>query len=179
MPSRSKMITCIGCGEIKLSHAKRRCRSCYFKMKRGNVSANKKLDYLKSIRYSKTTECIIHPFPKSSRLDFEYKGKRYNATRVMCQWKNGKPPSPDHHAAHECGNGDLGCINPNHLTWKTPLENNYDKIKYNTWGYKLSRDDVKIIRSYRGVLSVKEIAKTFNITRQHVYQIFSRKSWVV
>lgn len=33
----------------------------------------------------------------------------------MCELVYGKPPMPKHQAAHNCGKGNLGCINPKHL----------------------------------------------------------------
>lgn len=48
--------------------------------------------------------------------------------RHMCKLKNGDPPTPDHEAAHSCGNGKHGCINPNHLRWATDAENMADTV---------------------------------------------------
>lgn len=50
----------------------------------------------------------------------------------MCQKAHGDPPSPKHDAAHSCGRGHEGCVNPNHLSWKTKKQNQADRITHGT-----------------------------------------------
>lgn len=65
--------------------------------------------------------CLIWPFV--SKLhgygQFGYLGKNYYAHRFMCELAHGPAPSPLHEAAHSCGRGHEGCVNPQHLSWKT------------------------------------------------------------
>jgi hypothetical protein len=49
------------------------------------------------------------------------------AHRIMCKLVHGEPPTPKHEAAHSCGNGTGGCINPHHLRSDTRGGNNADK----------------------------------------------------
>jgi hypothetical protein len=75
-------------------------------------------------------ECLIYPFKRyvngygGTRVD----GIETYAHRHMCRKKHGEPPTPEHEAAHKCGNGNLGCINPNHLRWATHAENMADTV---------------------------------------------------
>jgi hypothetical protein len=54
-------------------------------------------------------------------------GRRRLVHRVACEHRHGRPPTPSHQAAHNCGNGHLGCVNPRHLRWATRKENMADK----------------------------------------------------
>jgi hypothetical protein len=75
-------------------------------------------------------ECLIYPF---KRYTNGYGGTWVDgietyAHRHMCKTKHGEPPTPEHEAAHRCGNGKRGCINPNHLRWATHAENMADTV---------------------------------------------------
>src|SRR6185503_14814151 len=74
-------------------------------------------------------DCLIWPFcrTQSGYGHIGYEGKLWTAHRLMCQVAHGEPPTPKHVAAHECGNGHLGCVNPRHLRWKTQSENQHDR----------------------------------------------------
>jgi hypothetical protein len=39
-----------------------------------------------------------------------------------------------YHATHSCGNGHLPCINPHHLSWKTPFQNRQDAKWHKVYG---------------------------------------------
>ena len=68
--------------------------------------------------------CLICPFfrDKNGR-GVTHTGDRHYAHTEMCQLAHGPAPTPEHGCAHSCGNGHLGCANPNHLSWKTQAEN--------------------------------------------------------
>src|SRR3972149_10759839 len=78
--------------------------------------------------------CLIWPFSTNGtgygRLGVD--GKGYYAHRYMCELVNGPPPTPDHEASHDCGNGHLGCVHPRHLEWKTASENHLDRRRHGT-----------------------------------------------
>lgn len=101
--------------------------------------------------------CLIWPFfrdPIVGRGRMGHEGKQGWAHRFMCELVNGPPPTPKHHAAHNCGKGHLGCVHPKHLEWKIPVENYRDKIKHGTnkggRGYtKLTPEAIADIQSHR------------------------------
>jgi hypothetical protein len=76
--------------------------------------------------------CLPWPFSKDNRIGrgtLGYKGKIYWAHRLMCEMAHGAPPTPKHQAAHNCGKGHYGCVNPRHLEWKTNSQNQLDRAK--------------------------------------------------
>ena len=106
------------------------------------------------------------------------------ASRVICEMAHGQPPSGKHHAAHSCGNGHLGCVNPKHLRWASPKENCADKITHGTLpvgcahpGAKLSEGDVLLIRSLSATHSQRALAARFGVSRRNIRAIIDRDSW--
>lgn len=80
-------------------------------------------------------DCIPWPFHRKingygevSKRD----GRTGLAHRRVCEGVNGPPPAPGMVAAHSCGNGHLGCVNPRHLRWATYSENLLDSVKHGT-----------------------------------------------
>lgn len=102
-------------------------------------------------------------------------GKALRASRVMCELAHGPAPTPEHHAAHSCGKGHEGCVNPNHLSWKTQAENEADKKIHGTakggsrglGGNRsyLTPEQVAEIRAYKGKLPAEEVAKQYGLRR--------------
>jgi hypothetical protein len=85
--------------------------------------------WIKSMVGFSGTECLTWPFardPGGYPCKHTFDGKPIRAHRVMCILVHGDPPFPKAEAAHSCGNGNLGCVNPNHLSWKTHAENMAD-----------------------------------------------------
>jgi len=99
--------------------------------------------------------CLIWPFSLTRGYGaLSYLGQRHYAHRFMCKLAKGAPPTPEHEASHSCGRGDEGCINPNHLFWKTKTENALDCRKHGTQAKhhggragKLTPEQVAEIRS--------------------------------
>lgn len=81
-------------------------------------------------------ECLIWPYGDSGngygRIMVGRKASR--AHRVMCEIKHGPAPHEGLEAAHSCGNGHIGCVNPNHLRWATRGENQSDKYLHKRMG---------------------------------------------
>jgi hypothetical protein len=131
-------------------------------------------------------ECIIWPFYRmpDGRAELTIGGKTRMVARYVCEQVNGRPPTPDHQAAHSCGKGNDGCVTPKHLSWKTRSENEMDKFEHGTrvrgsahsWS-KLTEDDVIKIRQMAGALSQGRIAKMFGLRQSTVSQIISRQRW--
>lgn len=130
---------------------------------------------------SSTNDCILYPFAKAKGYGQLFvEGTKWGAHRYVCERTNGPSPSKDMHAAHECGNPS--CVNPRHLKWKTPYENERDKWRHGTRGFgelstctKLSEQQVLEIRGMHGTHA--EIAKQFGVSRENITAIRNRKTW--
>lgn len=82
--------------------------------------------------------CLTWPFARFPNGYANLGG--YSAIREMCRVAHGEPPTPKHQAAHTCNNGAGGCIHPQHLSWKTPRENQFDRIEHGTSWLTRERD---------------------------------------
>lgn len=107
-------------------------------------------------------------------------GRRQGLHRLACEYRNGPPPNPRHHAAHECGNRK--CINPRHLYWATPAENVADAIRHGTWvhaekhgGAKLTAMQVNLIRSDSRPKAV--VARAYGVAESTIWAIIQHKTW--
>lgn len=107
-----------------------------------------------------------------------------SAPKAMCIAAYGHPESDGLEAAHSCGNGHLGCMNPRHLRWATKKENAADRIihgterrgsKINT--NKLTEDQVRYIRSRYKKQTGVSLAREFGITTSQISSIQRRTSW--
>ncbi|MDX0227170.1 hypothetical protein RWA06_04625 [Sinorhizobium meliloti] len=132
------------------------------------------------------SECLEWPYGKNGHgyglvlVD----GKNKGAHRYLCEISHGLAPTAEHEAAHSCGNGHLGCVNPRHLSWKTPDGNAADKITHGTHNRgsrnnmaKLSEEEVLGILSMKGEKSQTAIAKIYGVSRNQVSLIHRGKSW--
>lgn len=137
-----------------------------------------------SISY-KSEKCLKWPYALDSygypsiRAD---KG-RVKGHRLMCELAHGPQPSHEQReVAHGCGN--KWCVNPAHLRWATPKENQSDRIKHGTsnrgerqWFSKLSCDDVETIRAMEGTESRAKIARRFDVNPGTIEKIHKRQRW--
>ena len=76
-------------------------------------------------------ECLAWPYSCDGG-GYGHIANRGKVHRIVCAKINGKCPGDEYQAAHSCGNGHLGCVNPNHLTWKTRHENQADRLIHGT-----------------------------------------------
>lgn len=125
--------------------------------------------------------CLIWPL---SRAQNGYPtcgaNNRIRPHRIMCERRHGPPPSPAHQAAHSCGKGHLGCVNPWHLNWKTPSENQIER--YEQQGapkprWRLTVEQVDEIRAMKGRERTVDTAARFQCTEANIRQIQSGKTW--
>lgn len=134
----------------------------------------------------KGNDCLTWPFYRApdgyGRIDVD--GQPHVASRVICERVHGKPPSPQHVAAHSCLMGHLGCVSPIHLRWATQSENEQDKLKSGTSNRgsqhgmsKLTADDVRAIRQLAGVMPQDAIGAKFGVSKWTVGDIIRRKRW--
>lgn len=131
-------------------------------------------------------ECLIWPYARSTKGygRVSKDGKQAQASRLVCEDVNGPPPTPDHEAAHSCGNGHLGCVTKRHLRWATSKENHADRLVHGTDNRgersgkaKLTEEDVRKIRALRGVKTQKEIAAEFGVTPTNISMIQTGHNW--
>jgi hypothetical protein len=112
-------------------------------------------------------------------------GRMQHVHRLVCEEIHGPPPSAKHCAAHTCGNGRGACVNPRHLRWATPTENQADRIKHGTdlrgaknHNTKLTEKDVRaIMASLESGKLARDIAPEYGVTREAVNSIRFGRSW--
>lgn len=130
-------------------------------------------------------DCVIWPFARNAKgyPDIRFSGMEHMlAHRVMCVLTHGEPPEPNMDAAHTCGNGQSGCINPNHIRWKSRVDNHADKRVHGTqiWGQqvhfaKLTMDQAKRIKYDNEPIT--QLTAELNISRQTIYNIRAGRTW--
>jgi hypothetical protein len=111
-------------------------------------------------------------------------GKALYVHRVVCQEVYGEPPTSAHQAAHKCGRGHEACVNPRHLQWSTPSENNIDKLDHGThnrgerqWKAKLTESQARDIRALAGVETRRETAERFGVSESAIANIQIGRAW--
>jgi hypothetical protein len=129
--------------------------------------------------YADQDWCLLWPF---SRIQSGYAGfgRPWVAVhRLMCEVRNGPPPTPKHQAAHSCGRGPDGCVNPWHLSWKTNAENQLERYQHSgrVPRAKLKPEQVLEIRSLQGLAKVDDLAKRFSVTALTIHRIHAGKLW--
>ena len=179
-----------GCG--KTAVVREHCKSHYIKkkdsgeLKRVISPKGTALSFILDAAKYDGDECIFWPFNKDLRGygQLKYEGRTKKSSRLVCEIVKGPPPEEFYHCAHECNKGHLSCVTPRHLFWKTPKDNAADKIKAGTLSRgeshgasKLTNEDIKNIRSLRGVFTQKEIAKMFSVSRGNISHIMMGDSW--
>jgi len=132
-------------------------------------------------------DCLIWPFSgKAKRKVGRVKTEDgYESSyRYMCLLAHGQPPEGRTHAAHSCGNGDGGCVNPGHLRWATPQENMDDKQIHGTQARgerchnaKIDASSVRFIKMNAGKIRNRELAAKFGVHEVTIGQIISGKRW--
>jgi hypothetical protein len=129
--------------------------------------------------YSDQEWCLIWPF-SASRNGYAYFGGDHIAVhRLMCEHRNGPPPTLEHQAAHCCGRGHEACVNPWHVSWKTTAENQEERYQHSgpTRRAKLTPEQVDEIRALNGRAKINDIAAQFGISDTNVRHILAGKLW--
>lgn len=138
------------------------------------------------VGHGDTEACLMWPFGATGqgRPSIRIDGGTRIAHREMCRLAHGEPPTPEHQAAHSCGRGGDGCLNPNHLRWATAAENEADKLLHGTSNRgerhgmaKLTEDAARQIKALKGVVTQRGTAKMFGISRGAVSDIWTGRTW--
>jgi hypothetical protein len=144
------------------------------------------IEFLRLLVGHTGTACVTWPFSTDGRGYgiLGYNGDHYKAHRLMCELTHGPAPTPTHQAAHSCGHGHLRCVNPRHLSWKTPVENMADAIEHGTVRLdsgrkhrKLTVEQVREIIALRGKESQQSLGERFGISWRQIGKIQRGVSW--
>lgn len=169
------------------------CSSHYARWRRGTpldapmrFSPGSKIEWLIAHAQYGGDDCLRWPFyyNPNGYGDVPYNGKVTSANRAMCTIAHGNPPTPDHEAAHSCGNGKGGCLNPRHLDWLTAKQNQGDRSGHQTdnrglraHANKLTEGQIYEIRAAEGIISAKELASHYACSAVNIRHIWKRKNW--
>lgn len=130
--------------------------------------------------------CLIWPYAQygDGYAHIVLDGKHRSVSRLICKERHGPPPSPQHEAAHSCGNGHLACVTKGHMDWKTRSQNQADRLVHGTHMRgdrnplaKITEAKVRQIRSLEGTMSQREIAALVGISPTTVNEVLRRKKW--
>lgn len=171
------------------------CSKHYYRLlKHGDPQRLVKLTNGETLRYFNEVvllyeghDCLIWPYSRTKGYGvMTIDGHRAYVHREACIKVHGHPPTPNHLAAHNCGNGHQGCCNPTHVYWATNAENQKDRVRDGTYQFgelnptaKLTEADVLAIRAMKGEKLQREIADMFGISRENVSAIHRNKSWAL
>lgn len=114
-----------------------------------------------------------------------YKGKHTSAHRVMCILANGEPPTGKNVAAHTCGRGKEGCLNPNHLCWTNAQGNADDAVKHgvilrgeNNPTAVLTKTEVMEIREHPKTYGYrKKLAARYDVSVACIKAVVAGRTW--
>lgn len=125
-------------------------------------------------------ECLIWPFGKGNGGygSIRFEGESKKPSSVMCLVAHGEKPDPASEAAHSCGNGKSGCVNPGHLRWASRKQNHQDRFFHGTLKTNLTVSDVASVKSmYQRGDRQAQISKKLGISRAAISSIVNEKTF--
>lgn len=128
-------------------------------------------------------DCVIWPFYRDKN-GYARGGSKDLAYRWVCEKVHGPPPAKNIHAAHQCGRGSSGCVSGRHVEWKTPSENEKDKLRHGTdhrgerhHNTRFTADQVRAIRSIPYTITNREIADLVGSSNSSISRIRAGVDW--
>ena len=153
----------------------------------GRASKGDLLKFLENHRDYEGVACLLWPYSRNNHGygQVRNEGVRKYAHVLMLEMTAGPKPTQRHEAAHSCGQGHKGCVNPKHLRWATHSENCMDRIQHGTHcrgdrahAVKLTEAQVREIRELIAQgMRQREIAELYGITQTNVSHINIGRSW--
>lgn len=130
-------------------------------------------------------ECLMWPFSLTDGYGKIKDGEKwFGAHRYICLLVHGDPPSPNSQASHSCGNGDKGCVSPNHISWKTPSGNQSDRLIHGTHSRgersgtaKLTEQQAREILRLKGKIPQTSLAKRYGVAPSTIGMIHNGTNW--
>lgn len=138
------------------------------------------------VSYDDPNSCLLWPYARArdGYAKIRWNGVAIIASRVMCELAHGPAPTPEHEAAHSCGNGAKGCVNQHHLRWATSKENKEDSMRFGTishgeqhYAAKLTEGDVLEIRRLADTKDPSDLAAQFGVSQRTISNIVLRQRW--
>jgi len=131
-------------------------------------------------------DCLIWPYARDQNgyAKLAGVGDTQYVSRLACTEINGPPPTTKHEAAHNCGKGASGCVNPHHLSWKTHEANQRDRLAHGTHNRgeqhplsKLTERDVRAIKSLPKDMRRSDIAAKYGVSRRAIGMVIEGRTW--
>jgi hypothetical protein len=175
-----RICTIPNCGKKRFGHGL--CSAHYYRWRTHGDPLGGGTPYGEPMRYFlnevlsyEGDECLIWPYARNGAGygHMLVDGRTQLISRLVCTAEFGPAP-PQHEAAHSCGKGHEGCVNPKHLRWATPVGNAADRLTHGTQVRKLSSAQVDEIRALKGVVSQTKLASRFGVNQTTVSRIHRR-----
>lgn len=185
---------CLVSGCIRDQKAKGLCSTHYSRRRiTGDVGTHRPIHaydaraWFAEHKYYQSDECLIWTADGRRSLTVsvavvgeasghEGQGK-INVGRAMCIIAHGKPPTSAHVAAHWCGNGHLGCVNPRHLRWATQRENMADRflhgVRTNANAPHANEAQIRAIETLAETMTAEEIAAAFRVETKTIEHLLT------
>lgn len=192
-PTKDRQCTMDGC--CKPHHARGYCLNHYSLWKNkgypdlepGFTRRGAPLEFLQNtVLQFRDDDCLEWPFvrDRNGYGYLRYNGRDRTVSRVVCEIVNGPPPADGYDAAHSCGKGHLGCVNPRHIVWKTHIANMHDQEIHGTKASgernghaKLSWADVVEIRRIGRSMTQRAIGARYGVDNSTIGFILSGRNW--